>query len=106
VVADVGRPEQVDAGFTAVQAGFGRLDVLFNNAGIFAKPAPINEIPVQDWLELCQTNITGMFLCARAAFGMMRAQSPQGGRIINNGSVSAHVPRPGIIRCRNTRLPG
>ncbi|MBP9950312.1 MAG: SDR family oxidoreductase [Cypionkella sp.] len=95
VVADVGRPEQVDAGFTAVQAGFGRLDVLFNNAGIFAKPAPIDEIPVQDWLELCQTNITGMFLCARAAFGMMRAQSPQGGRIINNGSVSAHVPRPG-----------
>ncbi len=95
VLADVGKHDQVEAAFSAVQAGFGRLDVLFNNAGTFAKPAPIDEIAVQDWLDLCQTNITGMFLCARAAFGRMRAQSPQGGRIINNGSVSAHVPRPG-----------
>ena len=91
LVADVGDPGAVEAAFASLP----RLDVLFNNAGISAKPAPIDEIAVEDWLELCQTNITGMFLCARAAFGLMRRQSPQGGRIINNGSISAHVPRPG-----------
>lgn len=91
LVADVGNPAQVEAAFASLP----RLDVLFNNAGISAKPAPIDEIAVEDWLALCQTNITGMFLCARAAFGLMRRQSPQGGRIINNGSISAHVPRPG-----------
>jgi NAD(P)-dependent dehydrogenase (short-subunit alcohol dehydrogenase family) len=91
LVADVGNPAQVEAAFAELP----RLDVLFNNAGISAKAAPIDEITVEDWLALCQTNITGMFLCARAAFGLMRRQSPQGGRIINNGSISAHVPRPG-----------
>jgi NAD(P)-dependent dehydrogenase (short-subunit alcohol dehydrogenase family) len=91
LVADVGDPGAVEAAFASLP----RLDVLFNNAGISAKPAPIDEIAVEDWLALCQTNITGMFLCARAAFGLMRRQSPQGGRIINNGSISAHVPRPG-----------
>jgi NAD(P)-dependent dehydrogenase (short-subunit alcohol dehydrogenase family) len=91
LVADVGDPGQVEAAF----AKLAQLDVLFNNAGISAKAAPIDEIAVEDWLALCQTNITGMFLCARAAFGLMRRQSPQGGRIINNGSISAHVPRPG-----------
>ncbi len=91
LVCDVGDPDQVQAAF----ADLPRLDVLFNNAGIAAKAAPIDEIPVQDWLDLSHTNITGMFLCARAAFGLMRRQSPQGGRIINNGSISAHVPRPG-----------
>ena len=69
--------------------------MLFNNAGMSAKGAPIDEIPVETWLEVSQRNITGMFLCARAAFGLMRHQTPQGGRIINNGSISAHVPRPG-----------
>jgi NAD(P)-dependent dehydrogenase (short-subunit alcohol dehydrogenase family) len=93
--ADVGQPDQVDAAFAKVQDAWGRLDVLFNNAGLALPGAPIDEIPVADWLALCQTNITGMFLCARAAFGLMRRQQPQGGRIINNGSVSAHVPRPG-----------
>jgi NAD(P)-dependent dehydrogenase (short-subunit alcohol dehydrogenase family) len=73
------------------------LDVLFNNAGISLPGAPIDEIAVEDWLRLSQVNITGMFLCARAAFGMMRRQDPQGGRIINNGSISAHVPRPGSV---------
>ena len=93
-VADVGVPAEVEAGF-ATLGRWGRLDVLFNNAGIAAKAAPIDEIPVEDWLAVSTTNITGMFLCARAAFGLMRHQTPQGGRIINNGSISAHVPRPG-----------
>jgi NAD(P)-dependent dehydrogenase (short-subunit alcohol dehydrogenase family) len=95
LTADVGDPDQVDAAFAQVKAEWGRLDVLFNNAGISMPGRPIDEIPVADWLALCQTNITGMFLCARSAFGLMRHQTPQGGRIINNGSVSAHVPRPG-----------
>lgn len=93
--ADVGDPAAVEAAFAKLEARWGRLDVLFNNAGMALPAAPIDEIPVEDWLQLSQTNITGMFLCARAAFGLMRRQSPQGGRIINNGSISAHVPRPG-----------
>jgi NAD(P)-dependent dehydrogenase (short-subunit alcohol dehydrogenase family) len=93
--ADVGEPAAVEAAFAKLTDRWGRLDVLFNNAGISLPAAPIDEIPVDDWLRLSQTNITGMFLCARAAFGQMRRQDPQGGRIINNGSISAHVPRPG-----------
>lgn len=95
VTADVGNPAQVDAAFAQIKASWGRLDVLFNNAGRSAPAAPIDEIPVDQWLAVNSANITGMFLCARAAFGLMRHQSPQGGRIINNGSISAHVPRPG-----------
>ncbi len=91
---DVTNPAEVDATFATV-AAHGPLDALFNNAGMSAKGAPIDEIPVETWLAVCNTNITGMFLCARAAFGIMRHQSPQGGRIINNGSISAQVPRPG-----------
>ena len=91
IACDVGDPAQVEAAF----ADLPRLDVLFNNAGISAPAAPIDEIPVDQWLEVSRTNISGMFLCARAAFGLMRRQTPQGGRIINNGSISAHVPRPG-----------
>jgi NAD(P)-dependent dehydrogenase (short-subunit alcohol dehydrogenase family) len=93
LTADVGDPAQVEAAFAQLP----RLDVLFNNAGISAPAAPIDEIPVDKWLEVSRTNITGMFLCARAAFGLMRRQSPRGGRIINNGSISAHVPRPGSV---------
>ncbi len=92
---DVTDPDQVDAAFAILQAAWGRLDVLFNNAGISAKAAPIDEIPVAEWLAVNATNINGMYFCARAAFGLMRRQTPQGGRIINNGSISAHVPRPG-----------
>jgi NAD(P)-dependent dehydrogenase (short-subunit alcohol dehydrogenase family) len=92
---DVTDPASVDAAFARIAAEWGHLDVLFNNAGMSLRGAPIDEIPVSDWLELSGVNITGMFLTARAAFGMMRHQSPQGGRIINNGSISASVPRPG-----------
>ncbi|MFN3847308.1 MAG: SDR family oxidoreductase [Paracoccaceae bacterium] len=95
--ADVTNPAQVDAAFAKVAAEWGRLDVLFNNAGMSLKGAPIDEIAVEDWLALSGVNITGMFLCARAAFGLMRRQSPQGGRIINNGSISADRPRPGSV---------
>ncbi|WP_103333722.1 SDR family oxidoreductase [Pseudotabrizicola formosa] len=92
---DVTDEAQVDAAFARVAAQFGRLDVLFNNAGMSLPGKPIDEIAVADWLALSNVNITGMFLCARAAFGLMRRQDPQGGRIINNGSISADRPRPG-----------
>ena len=94
---DVTDPAQVEAGFARVETAFGRLDVLFNNAGMSLPGKPIDEIAVEDWLALSNVNITGMFLCARAAFGLMRRQSPQGGRIINNGSISADRPRPGSV---------
>ena len=92
--ADVGDPASVESLFAAVGKRFGRLDLLFNNAGMGARPVPVDELPVEDWLRVVQVNLTGSFLCARAAFGMMRRQTPRGGRIINNGSISAHVPRP------------
>jgi len=92
---DVSDPAAVDDAFARIAAEWGHLDVAFNNAGMALKNAPVDEIPVADWLSLSGVNITGMFLVARAAFGLMRRQSPQGGRIINNGSISAHVPRPG-----------
>ncbi|MEM8868773.1 MAG: SDR family oxidoreductase [Pseudomonadota bacterium] len=95
VPTDVTDPEQVDAGFSKAAAHFGRIDVLFNNAGNNVKGAPIDEIPVADWLKVVNVNLTGAYLCARAAFGQMRRQDPQGGRIINNGSISAQAPRPG-----------
>ena len=94
---DVTDPALVDAAFAKLMVHFGRLDVLFNNAGRSLPAAPIDEIAVEDWLCVSAVNITGMFLCARAAFGLMRRQDPQGGRIINNGSISAHVPRPGSV---------
>ena len=94
IPCDVTSPVSVDALFAAVEGG-GLLDVLFNNAGTNAPGRPIDEIAVEDWRRVCDTNITGMFLVARGAFGLMRRQDPQGGRIINNGSISAHVPRPG-----------
>ena len=94
---DVTVPAQVEETFAKAARLWGRIDVLFNNAGMSAKAAPIDEIAVEDWLAVSNVNITGMFLCARAAFGQMRRQVPQGGRIINNGSISAHVPRPGSV---------
>ena len=92
---DVTNPEQVDAAFTRAAAHWGRVDALFNNAGAALPATLIDEISVDDWLTVSNVNITGMFLCARAAFRQMRNQVPMGGRIINNGSISAYVPRPG-----------
>ncbi|MDB5851359.1 MAG: 3-oxoacyl-ACP reductase [Rhodoferax sp.] len=94
VPTDVTEPASVEALFAAIEARFGRLDVLFNNAGVNAPALPMDELPLEKWFSVLNTNVTGVFLCARAAFGLMRRQSPQGGRIINNGSISAHTPRP------------
>jgi len=94
VPADVTDPASVQALFDAIESRFGRLDVVFNNAGVNAPALPIDELPLDKWFNAINTNVTGVFLCARAAFGLMRRQSPQGGRIINNGSISAHTPRP------------
>ncbi|WP_093387233.1 SDR family oxidoreductase [Variovorax sp. OV329] len=94
VPTDVTSPESVEALFATIEQRFGRLDLLFNNAGVNAPAVPMDELPLDKWLSVINTNVTGVFLCARAAFGLMRRQSPQGGRIINNGSVSAHTPRP------------
>lgn len=90
-VADEG---SVTAAFAATRERFGRLDVLFNNAGTFAHGTPIEDLTLEDWRRVVDVNLTGSFLCARAAIRMMKAQTPKGGRIINNGSISAHVPRP------------
>ena len=94
VPTDVSDADSVQALFDAIESRFGRLDLLFNNAGVNAPAVPMDELPLDKWFSLLNTNVTGVFLCARAAFGLMRRQSPQGGRIINNGSISAHTPRP------------
>ena len=94
VPTDVADPQAVDALFAEITEKFGRLDLLFNNAGIFTPAATVDEIAVEDWLRSVNVNLTGAFLCTRAAFAMMRAQDPRGGRIVNNGSISATVPRP------------
>ena len=94
VAADVGRPESVDGLFDAVRDRFGRLDLLFNNAGTGAPPVAMEELTFDQWRAVVDTNLTGSFLCAQRAIAMMKAQHPPGGRIINNGSISAHTPRP------------
>ena len=94
VSTDVRDVESVDNLFKVVEEKFGRLDVLFNNAGVNAPAVPVDELDLTYWTNAINTNVTGVFLCARGAFGLMRKQVPQGGRIINNGSISAHVPRP------------
>jgi NAD(P)-dependent dehydrogenase (short-subunit alcohol dehydrogenase family) len=97
VSCDVAKPAEVDALFAEVEKAFGRVDLLFNNAGKGFKTATIDEVPVEVWNEVVAVNLTGSFLVARAAFAMMRKQAPMGGRIINNGSISAHTPRPGSV---------
>ena len=95
VQADVTDPASVEALFALIAAKSGRLDVLFNNAGLSAPSTNFGEVSWEQWREMMSVNLDGMFLCASAAFRMMREQAPQGGRIINNGSISAHAPRPG-----------
>ena len=103
VSTDVADPASVAALFAAVHARWGRLDLLVNNAGTFGPGGTVDEIAVEDWQDTVAVNLTGSFLCAREAFTAMRAQEPQGGRIINNGSVSAHVPRPGSVAYTATK---
>ncbi len=91
---DVTDPSAVGRLFAATEEAFGRLDLLFNNAGRGAPPVPMDELPLETWREVVDLNLNGAFYCARAAFGLMRRQNPRGGRIINNGSISAYVPRP------------
>lgn len=93
-VCDVRDPAQVTALFAAVEDRFGRLDVLFNNAGQFSAPAALEDVTFEDWKAVIDTNLTGAFLCTQAAFRLMKRQRPGGGRIINNGSIAAHAPRP------------
>ena len=94
VPCDVSQPDAVRAAFDKAQQVFGRLDLLFNNAGVGAPPVPMEELTLAHWQNVVNINLTGSFLCAQQAIRLMKAQSPQGGRIINNGSISAHAPRP------------
>ena len=94
VATDVGSPESVAALFARVGDRFGRLDVLFNNAGTGAPPLPLEDLSYAQWKAVVDANLTGAFLCTQGAFRLMKAQEPRGGRIINNGSISAHAPRP------------
>src|SRR5438067_8612103 len=94
VPTDVSDPASVRALFDATRATFGRLDVLFNNAGTGAPPVPLEDLTVEQWRRVVDVNLTGAFLCTQAAFHLMKEQTPRGGRIINNGSISAHTPRP------------
>lgn len=100
---DVTDAAAVDALFETIRARYGRLDLLFNNAGRGAPPVEIDEIDVADWRAVVDTNLTGVFLCTRAAFGLMKRQTPRGGRIVNNGSISAHAPRPFSIAYTATK---
>lgn len=95
ISADMTDPQEVDALYAKIEADHGRLDVLFNNAGNNVPAAPIGDVRVEDFRKVIDLNLTGAFIAARGAFNLMRKQTPQGGRIINNGSVSASLPRPG-----------
>jgi NAD(P)-dependent dehydrogenase (short-subunit alcohol dehydrogenase family) len=103
VPTDVADEESVAALFHAAVGAWGRVDLLVNNAGTFGPSGTPDEIEVADWRAAVDTNLTGSFLCARAAFAVMREQEPQGGRIVNNGSISAHVPRPGSAAYTSTK---
>ena len=102
-VTDVGDPTQVKAVFAAVREGFGRLDVLYNNAGSGAPPVPLEDLPFAEWKKVVDANLTGSFLCAQEAIKIMKAQTPRGGRIVINGSISAHAPRPNSVAYTSTK---
>ncbi|QIE56460.1 SDR family oxidoreductase [Pikeienuella piscinae] len=95
--ADIAKPDEVEAIFIEAAKAFGRLDLLFNNAGRGAPVADIDDMTLEDWYGVVDANLHGSMLCARAAFALMKRQDPKGGRIINNGSISAHAPRPGSV---------
>ncbi|OUS95814.1 SDR family oxidoreductase [Rhodococcus sp. NCIMB 12038] len=103
VPADVSSPQSVHSLFATVAERFGRLDVLVNNAGTFGPSGAVDEIEPEDWDRTVATNLTGVFLCSREAVRMMKAQTPRGGRIINNGSLSAHTPRPASVAYTATK---
>lgn len=103
VVADVAKPESVKSLFAQTTQKFGRLDLLFNNAGMGAPAVPMDELPFEKWKEVVDVNLNGMFLCAQEAFRIFKRQKPQGGRIINNGSISAHAPRPFSVAYTSTK---
>ena len=100
---DISKREQILALFDKVKSTFGRLDVLFNNAGIGAPAVPLEDLPYETWQNVVATNLTGMFLCTQEAIKIMKAQNPRGGRIINNGSISAHTPRPFSVAYTSTK---
>jgi NAD(P)-dependent dehydrogenase (short-subunit alcohol dehydrogenase family) len=103
VPTDVTDPAAVEGLFSSTRSELGRVDLLFNNAGLFGAPSAVEDFPVEEWRKVVDTNLTGCFLCAREAFRAMREQDPRGGRIINNGSISAHVPRPYAIAYTATK---
>ena len=103
VVADVGKPGDVDMLFAKTMEKFGRLDVLFNNAGMGAPAVMLEDLPFEKWQQVVDVNLTGVFLCTQAAFRIMKNQNPRGGRIINNGSISAHAPRPNSAPYTSTK---
>jgi NAD(P)-dependent dehydrogenase (short-subunit alcohol dehydrogenase family) len=103
ITADVADPASIKALFAETKKTYGRLDVLFNNAGIGAPAMPIEDVPLDKWLAVVATNLTGLFLCTQEAIKIMKAQTPRGGRIINNGSISAHTPRPGAAAYTATK---
>jgi NAD(P)-dependent dehydrogenase (short-subunit alcohol dehydrogenase family) len=103
VVADVTKPDSVNSLFAKTVAKFGRLDLLFNNAGMGAPAVPMDELPYEKWKEVVDVNLNGMFLCAQEAFRIFKRQKPQGGRIVNNGSISAHAPRPFSVAYTSTK---
>jgi len=103
VPADVSDPESVEALFARTKEAFGRLDFLFNNAGVNAPGIPMEELTVEQWRRVVDVNLTGAFLCTREAFKLMKSQTPRGGRIVNNGSISAHAPRPNSAPYTSTK---
>lgn len=102
-VCDITRPWEVDYLFAEIKKHFGRLDFLFNNAGMGGPPSLLEDLPFEAWQSVVNVNLTGMFLCTQGAFRLMKAQEPMGGRIVNNGSISAHTPRPNSIAYTSTK---